>query len=773
MDLESFSKYIEMMHAQLSELDNPPKDDPDAARALLEEAATAFGTTLEEMRVAEEEIRRQNEELVETRLSSEAQRQRYQDLFDFAPDAYIVTDSHGVIREVNRAAGDLFGISPRLLAGKPLASHIPFAERPSFRLDLNRLLRQGQRHGWSLRIERRRGEPAQVVATVAVVRDWDGSPTALRWLFRETRASAPGASIDSPVPSQASELEVTEGHSPREAEIAFYRNLIRGIDLIIWEVDAPTGRYRFISPRVEEELGHSTDNWMNDPDFWLKIVHPEDRHTVRTQRERCLKTGGRREVEYRLLARDQRSIWFRESVRLDRDAEGRPSFLRGCLWNIGDRKKAERDLHIDRRHLLAQLNDLSKLQELASQLAGEVHLDEILGKILRAATLIQKTEMGIIRIFNRDGGDLELAAEVGLTTEYVAATRRIPLDVEACGIAVRRGRPVVVENVEKDPTYASWVERASLGGFRSVVSLPLVSRDGTTLGTIATFFRDPHHPQSRQMNLLEQYARLAADALENAQRHASAEGAQRRKDEFLATLAHELRSPLNVIRNSAFMIRAESADPAIIERSRDAIVRQVDHMTRLVEDLLDASRIARGSIEIRKAKVALSEIVRVVLEDVQPFLESRGHGLSVSLPESPINLIADPTRLEQILVNLITNAAKYTERGGKIELTASLDGDWLILAVRDNGIGMSPESLAHAFDLFSQGTLDPGGRGSGLGIGLALAKTLVELHGGSIQAESEGPGKGSKFTIRLPIARNESAGNRSEDQNNKFNQAHA
>ena len=175
-------------------------------------------------------------------------------------------------------------------------------------------------------------------------------------------------------------------------------------------------------------------------------------------------------------------------------------------------------------------------------------------------------------------------------------------------------------------------------------------------------------------------------------------------------------------------------------------------MTRLVEDLLDASRIGAGSIEIRKAKVALSEIVRVVLEDVQPFLESRRHSLSVSLPEAPIKLNADPTRLEQILVNLITNAAKYTERGGKIELTASLDGDWLILAVRDNGIGMTPESLAHAFDLFSQGTLDHGSRGSGLGIGLALAKTLVELHGGSIQAESEGPGEGSKFTIRLPIA---------------------
>ena len=143
-----------------------------------------------------------------------------------------------------------------------------------------------------MRLERRRGEPAEVVATVAVVRDWDGSPTALRWLFRETPDFTPGASIDSRVPSQASELEVTGGHSPREDEIAFYRNLIRGIDLIIWEVDAATGRYRFISPRVEEELGHSTDNWLNDPDFWLKIVHPEDRHTVRTQ-ARALPENGR------------------------------------------------------------------------------------------------------------------------------------------------------------------------------------------------------------------------------------------------------------------------------------------------------------------------------------------------------------------------------------------------------------------------------------------------------------------------------------------------
>ena len=237
--------------------------------------------------------------------------------------------------------------------------------------------------------------------------------------------------------------------------------------------------------------------------------------------------------------------------------------------------------------------------------------------------------------------------------------------------------------------------------------------------------------------------KLAEDALRVA---------DRRKDEFLATLAHELRNPLAPIRNSLHMLRlAGSSDPAV-ERVRETMERQVNHMVRLVDDLLEVSRITRGKIELRKERVELAAVIRSAVETSQPLIDSARPQLALSIPSEPLTLEADPVRLAQVFANLLNNAAKYTDGAGQIWLTARRDGRAVAVSVRDTGIGIPADMLPRVFEMFTQ--MDGSRRRSqgGLGIGLTLVQSLVELHGGTVTAASDGPGKGSEFVVRLPLA---------------------
>jgi PAS domain S-box-containing protein len=231
--------------------------------------------------------------------------------------------------------------------------------------------------------------------------------------------------------------------------------------------------------------------------------------------------------------------------------------------------------------------------------------------------------------------------------------------------------------------------------------------------------------------------------------------AHRRKDEFLATLAHELRNPLAPITTALEILRRRDAGDATVRATRDVIDRQVRQMTRLVDDLLDVARITRGRIELKRRRVALAEVAHDAVEAARPFVDAGGHTLQVRLPDEPLWLDADPARLTQVLLNLLNNAAKYTPHGGQIVLTARRDADMAELSVRDNGIGLAPEHRATVFEMFSQVAPALERAQGGLGIGLALARGLVTLHGGSIEARSEGLGRGSEFIVRLPLAPSE------------------
>ncbi len=224
----------------------------------------------------------------------------------------------------------------------------------------------------------------------------------------------------------------------------------------------------------------------------------------------------------------------------------------------------------------------------------------------------------------------------------------------------------------------------------------------------------------------------------------------RRKDDFLAMLAHELRNPLAPIRTAAHLLRAAPADPAKVERSAAIIDRQVRHMTELVDDLLDVSRVTRGLVELERRPVEIKGVVASAIEQVRPLIDARGHQVTTRMASGDVHVLGDRTRLVQVVANLLNNAAKYTPPNGSIRVSLEA-GERVVVRIADDGIGIDAHLLPHVFDLFTQGERTPDRSQGGLGVGLALVKTLVELHGGAVAADSAGPGAGSVFTITLPL----------------------
>lgn len=267
-------------------------------------------------------------------------------------------------------------------------------------------------------------------------------------------------------------------------------------------------------------------------------------------------------------------------------------------------------------------------------------------------------------------------------------------------------------------------------------AMPLRDELGQVRGAVAAFIDITERKQAEQ-----ERERLLEELRDQ----------DKRKDEFLATLAHELRNPLAPLRNGLEVLRMGGLSGEMAEEVRSMMERQLEQMVRLIDDLLDLSRISRGKIELRKERVELAKIVQTALETSRPAIDEAGHELQISVPTGPVYVDADVTRLAQVISNLLNNAAKYTERGGRIRLAVERRGGEVIVTVRDNGIGIPAHMLPHVFDMFTQVDRNLERSQGGLGIGLSIVKRLVEMHGGSVEARSDGHGMGSEFIVRLPV----------------------
>ena len=343
---------------------------------------------------------------------------------------------------------------------------------------------------------------------------------------------------------------------------------------------------------------------------------------------------------------------------------------------------------------------------------------------------------------------LQLASCAGIPEDELDAVNEPPLDTSHAGSAIAECKPVHATSLQSSMEPSAKILKSI--GFRACSCHPLLAQY-QLLGTLCFASRTKDAFREDELDFLRTVSHYATAAFERLRYIQQMREDDRRKDEFLATLAHELRDPLAPLSNVLELIKRANGSDAILEQVRDTLDRQLSHLVQLVDDLLDMSRITRNRLDLRKRRVELSPVIHQALDAARPMAASFGHELHVALPSDPVFLNADPVRLTQVFGNLLTNACKYTEPGGHIWLSAELQENEVIVRVRDTGIGIPRSELASVFDMFSQLPAARDLSQGGLGIGLTLVKRLVVLHGGTVEAFSPGPGQGTEFIIRLPV----------------------
>jgi len=457
-----------------------------------------------------------------------------------------------------------------------------------------------------------------------------------------------------------------------------------------WEFGSDTVHF---SPGMSAMLGYEGETLPLE--WWRSLVHPDD-VTGLLARSRAALAAGRTLIssEYRVRHAGGHWVWIADHATAAYE-NGACTRIVGSVQNITERKEIEA--------ALAASESLHRA--IAANLpAGAVF---VIGLDMRyrlaageALAIIGRPPEWMVGRLVQD------AVPDHLREQYLAQYR-----------AAFAGETVSSERVIHGHTFLS---RAG----------PLRNERGQILGALA----------------------VSVDITERKRAEESLREADRRKDEFLATLAHELRNPLAPIRTAAHVLRSPGLTDAQREQAREMIERQSRHLTRLVDDLMEISRLTLGRIELELATVSLASVIEQAIEAAAAIIESQGHVLQIERPAAPLILHADGVRLAQVLTNLLTNAAKYTPRGGRITVAARAEGADVVLSVRDTGVGIPPSMLERVFDMFTQVPRADGLTASGLGIGLALVRRLVEMHGGRIDAYSEGEGRGSEFVVRLPRA---------------------
>jgi PAS domain S-box-containing protein len=440
-----------------------------------------------------------------------------------------------------------------------------------------------------------------------------------------------------------------------------------------------------------------------------------------------------------------------ETVRVAKD--GRPldisvtiSPLRNASGHVFGASKIARDITARKRDEA----DLQRLHEMSLRLAATRDLGFILEETLRTAAAIEETDLGLLSLYDPETNDLTVAASIGLGEDFFRSENFKTVQ-GAYRLSFAQRRRVVVEDGESDTALTPIHDALRAAGIQSVHNTPLVTRSGEIVGILSTHFRNRYQPTERVKRFVDLCAYQAVEFIESARLYDQLRLADRRKDEFLATLAHELRNPLGTVRNALHLLRLSDDLSPSVDHVRAIMDRQVSYMVSLIDDLLEVSRIARGKIDLRLEPTEVSAVLASAVETSRPFIEASDHELTIQISPTPMMINADSVRLVQVMVNLLNNAARYTEPGGHIWLTAQRNAGEVVLSVRDTGMGIPPQMLAKVFEMYVQaGEADSTPRG--LGVGLALAKRLVEMHGGRIEAHSQGPGTGSELVVYLPLA---------------------
>ena len=396
---------------------------------------------------------------------------------------------------------------------------------------------------------------------------------------------------------------------------------------------------------------------------------------------------------------------------------------------------------------------LRRLHVRTRRLLSSLDLDSALREVLSAAIELQQADFGDIHVLDGSTGMLRLAVQQGLPKAYLAHVAQVDADhVSACGRALQRRRRIVIEDVDLDDRYALMRPLAAQTGYRAVSATPLSSRSGQLLGMLSLHFRRPFRPSERALRILDLYARQAGDVIERLQAEQALRAAYEGRKRFIATLAHELRGPLAALRNAVELLSRPNLRSDVHEQATAIARRQLDQTVQLVDDLFDLARLGASKLKLRKQRLPAKEVLQMALDVSQSGIAAAGIDLHVSIQPADLSVFVDPARFAQVIANLLNNAAKFTPEKGRVRLECYESAETVVIKVQDSGIGMGRDTVSRVFDAFEQAAEETG-RNRGLGLGLPIARRIVEMHGGEITAHSDGPGKGAVFTVVLPSQR--------------------
>lgn len=565
-NLELLAQYTHILNQRTQEINQWVGKARINSPELLEESLEELCTTVEEMQIAEEELRLQNEQLRASQEERLAERQRYQDLFEFAPDAYLVTDVDGKILEANYAAAELFQLSQEFLIGKPLVLFVTQASRRNFSIQLIRLQETDWLQNWEITLQQRNGKVFDAAINVKAVRDRDGKAIGLRWLVRDVTI-----------------------RKRREERLRLLESVVVNANdaIIITEaqpIEEPGPRVLYVNEAFTRMTGYTSEEILGKTPRILQGEN-SDRTTLN-------------KIHTALL--DWQSIVV-ELINYRKDGSE--------FW----------------------------------------------------------VEMSIVPIAN----------ETGWYTHWIA--------------------------VQRDITDRKQAEKQKIEIIR------------------------------------EQVAREEAQA------------ANRAKDEFIATVSHELRTPLQAVIGWTQILKRKLLDRTMMNRALETIEHNAKMQAKLIEELLDLSRIAQGKVDLKMTAISLCQVIEIAIDTLRPIIEAKEIQLNTYLDDRDVSILGDAERLRQVVSNLLTNAIKFTPDRGNIEVSLYYNDSHAQIIVKDNGKGISAEFLPYVFDRFRQADCQNSSAQTGLGLGLAIARQLVEMHGGTIHADSLGENQGATFTVLLPL----------------------
>ncbi|MFT3880715.1 MAG: PAS domain S-box protein [Gemmatales bacterium] len=679
--------------------------------------------------------RRQAERLI---ANSEARKAA---ILETALDCIITIDHVGRIVEFNPAAERTFGYRRSDVIGHEMAELIvPSAMREQHRGGMSHYMVTGEGPVLNRRLE-----------MTAIRSDGTEFPVELSI----TRIPGEGPPFFTGYLRDITERRKAE-QERQDSERAFRSTIEQVKDYAIFNMDQQ-GRATSWNEGVRRVLGFDEVDFIGK-DIVTTVFTPEDVLSGVPEREleQAATTGTANDDRW-MRKKDGTRFYATGVMNSLKDEVGKLIGFTKVMRDQTEGKRMEDQLRASESQQAAESASLARLNEASTQLWRAIGLSEGLNEMLTATIDLLGADMGNIQLL--EDGILRIAVQRGFKPDFLEFFREVTTeDDSACGRTLRAGSRTIIEDIETDTPYEPLRPIARAAGYRAVQSTPLMNRDGKPLGMISTHFRSPHRPDEQELRRLDMYVRQSADFIERTKadlqmRQLAAElsEADRRKNEFLAMLAHELRNPLAPIRNSLQILRRTAGNEQVVQSASEMMERQVGQMVRLVDDLLDISRISRGKIELRKERVELGSVLNHVIEATRPSYDSRDLKLTVTLPQEPVYLYADQTRLAQVVGNLLNNACKFTKKGGEVSLTVTPEAGYVCLSVKDNGIGISSQHLPRIFDMFMQIDTTLERSTSGLGIGLTLVKNLVEMHNGTVEARSGGLGQGSEFVVVLPV----------------------